>query len=98
MKILLLCNLGLSSGILGKKIENECLKKGIAAQVTAKPMNLAEEELAQSDVVLISPQIRFIAKELKTKVSENVKVITINPTDFGLQKADAILEQILKEE
>ena len=97
MNILLLCNLGISSGMLGKKIEDECSKRNIEAHVTAKPMNLLEDELDHCNVILVSPQIRFIAKELKTKVPEHIKVLTIQPSDFGLMKADAILDQILKE-
>jgi len=98
MNILLVCNLGMSSGILGNKIVAECEKRGIEAKVWAKPMNQIDDDLENCDVVLISPQVRFIAKDLKKKVSENVKVLTLGPSEFGLQKADVIVDNVLKED
>ena len=98
MEILLVCNLGMSSGILGNKIEAECEKRGIEAKVYAKPMNEIDDDLNKVDVVLVSPQVRFIAKDLKKKVPEKVKVVVMGPREFGLQKADVIMDNVLKEE
>lgn len=98
MKILLVCNLGMSSGILGNKLEAECAKRGIDAEVWAKPMNEIDDDLNKADVVLVSPQVRFIVKDLKNKVDEKVKVLAMGPSEFGLQKADVIMDNVLKEE
>ncbi len=98
MKILLVCNLGMSSGILGKKLEDECASRGIEARVWAKPMNEIDDDLKEADVVLVSPQVRFIAKDLKKKTDENVKIVVMGPSEFGLQKTDVIMDNVLKEE
>jgi len=86
----------MSSGILGNKIEAECKKRGIEATVNAVPMNLIDDHLAVSDVVLISPQVRFIAKDVQKKVKEGTVVLAMGPSEFGLQKADVIMNNVLK--
>ena len=98
MNILLVCNLGMSSGILGNKLEAECEKRGIEAKVYAKPMNEIDDDIDKVDVILISPQVRFIAKDLRNKAPEHVKVVTMGPSEFGLQKADVIMDNVLKED
>ncbi len=96
MNILLVCNLGMSSGLLGNKIEAECKKRGVEATVNAVPMNQIDDHLANVDVVLVSPQVRFIVKDVQKKVDPSVVVLAMGPSEFGLQKADVILNNIEK--
>ena len=64
MEILLVCNLGMSSGILGNKIEAECEKRGIEAKVYAKPMNEIDDDLNKMELSP-DPELESLCKRLE---------------------------------
>lgn len=95
MNIVLLCNLGMSTGILVKRLEDEAKNRGLDAAVKAYPLIELEEHLEGTDIVLLGPQIRFALDDVK-KQAAGIPVMTISPQDFGLMNAKKVLDEIQK--
>lgn len=95
IKVLLVCNAGMSTGIMQVKLEEEAKKKNIKAQILAIPISEIEEYLNDTDCILLGPQVKFAEKDVK-KMASNIPVFTINSQDFGLMRADKVFKQIEK--
>ncbi|MBL1226152.1 PTS sugar transporter subunit IIB [Enterococcus sp. BWR-S5] len=88
-KIMLVCNAGMSTGILAKKIE-------AASENTVKVSAYSESEykdyLSDVDLVLIGPQIRFLLPQIEEAVS--VPVQAISPVKYGMMDGKGVYEDI----
>lgn len=65
MKILLVCNAGMSTGIMKMKLEQEAKTRGLDASVDAIPMVELGDNLEGTSVILLGPQIRFALDDIK---------------------------------
>jgi PTS system cellobiose-specific IIB component len=95
MKIVMLCNMGMSTGILVKKLGEEAAARGIDAEVKAYPMVELADHMEGTDVILLGPQIRFALDDI-TKQAEGIPVLAIAPQDFGMMNAKKVMDDILK--
>jgi Phosphotransferase system cellobiose-specific component IIB len=95
MKIVLVCNAGMSTGIMKMKLEEEAKKRGLEAEVDAVPMVELEENMDGCDAVLLGPQIRFALDDIRKK-SGGIPVMAIAPQDFGMMNAPRVMEQLLE--
>lgn len=89
--IMLVCNAGMSTGILAKKIEaasNNTLK------VSAYSESEYSDYLDGIDLVLIGPQIRFLLPQIEEQVS--VPVQAISPMKYGIMDGKGVYEDIKK--
>lgn len=68
MKILVVCNAGMSSSILVKKIGEYAQSIGEDASVQAVSSASASDEAGKWDVCLVAPQIRYMVNDIKAKV------------------------------
>ena len=76
MKVLLMCNAGMSISIMKMKLEQEAGKRGIELQITAIPMGELKEYINETDAILLGPQIRFALKDVTAEAGEKpVRVI-----------------------
>lgn len=96
MNILLVCNAGMSTGIMKMKLEQEAKNRGIDATVNAVPMVELGDYLEGTDVILLGPQIRFALDDIR-KMAPEIPVMAIAPQDFGMMNAPKVLDEILKE-
>lgn len=94
MKILLVCNAGMSTGIMQMKLEEEAKKHQIDAEIEAVPMGELEEFIEGSSVILLGPQIRFAFDDVK-KIAKDIPVIIIDVQDFGMMRADRVFQKVL---
>lgn len=97
MKILLVCNAGMSTGILQMKLEEEAKKRGMDASVEAIPMGELElmDNMAEADMILLGPQIRFALNDVK-KLAKGAPVMVIDVSDFGMMRADRVFDKVLE--
>lgn len=95
MNIIMLCNLGMSTGILVKKLEEEAGKRGLEMTVHAYPMVELNDHLEEADAILLGPQIRFALDDVK-KQAADIPVMAIAPQDFGMMNAANVLDQLMK--
>ena len=58
-KILLVCNAGMSTSMLVKKMQSSAEERSIEAHIEAKSLTEAKKNLQEADVILIGPQIRY---------------------------------------
>lgn len=93
MKVLLVCNEGMSTGILQMKLQEEIKKDGKSDEVEAVPMALLTDYLDEAGVILLGPQIRFAYGEIK-KMAGDRPVIVIETQDFGMMRADNIWKKV----
>ena len=91
MNIVMLCNLGMSTGMMVKKLEQEAAKRNLEATVHAYPM----VELDGTDAILLGPQIRFALDDIK-KQAGSIPVMAIAPQDFGTMNAAKVLDELMK--
>ena len=88
---MLVCNAGMSTGILAKKIET-------ASDNTLKVNAYSEAEyqdhLDDVDLVLIGPQIRFLLPQIEA--ATNVPVQAISPVKYGIMDGKGVYEDIKK--
>lgn len=96
MKILLVCNAGMSTGIMKMKLEQEAKARGLEASVDATPMVELGDNLEETSIILLGPQIRFALDDIK-KQAEGIPVMAIVAQDFGMMNAKKVLDEALKE-
>lgn len=89
--IMLVCNAGMSTGILAKKIE---AASGDTLKVNAYSESEYKEHLEGVDLVLIGPQIRFLLPQIKEVV--DVPVEAISPMKYGIMDGKGVYEDIKK--
>ena len=89
--IMLVCNAGMSTGMLAKKIE---ASSGNTLNVTAYSESEYTDYLDGVDLVLIGPQIRFLMPQIKQAVS--VPVHAISPVKYGIMDGKGVYEDIQK--
>ncbi|EAC4839537.1 PTS sugar transporter subunit IIB [Listeria monocytogenes] len=90
-KIMLVCNAGMSTGMLAKKIE---AASSNTLNVTAYSESEYTDYLDGVDLVLIGPQIRFLMPQIKQAVS--VPVHAISPVKYGIMDGKGVYEDIQK--
>lgn len=89
--IMLICNAGMSTGILAKKIEQESRNTLI---VQAYSESEYKDYLEGKDLVLIGPQIRFLLPQIQA--ATDVPVQAISPMKYGMMDGKGVYEDIKK--
>ena len=96
MKILLVCNAGMSTGIMKMKLEQEAKARGLEASVDAIPMVELGDNLKETSIILLGPQIRFALDDRK-KQAEWMPGMAIAAQDFGMMNAKKFIAESIKE-
>lgn len=90
-KVMLVCNAGMSTGMLAKRIE-----EASAGTLEVKAYGEAEylDYLEGVDLILVGPQIRHLLPEIEKSVS--IPVQAIAPQHYGIMNGKAVYDDILK--
>ena len=90
MNIMLVCNAGMSTGMLAKKME-----KSSEGKCIVKAYGIAEymDHLENVDIILVGPQIRFQSDEIRENAGA-IPVLDIAPMHYGCMNAEAILKTV----
>ena len=88
-RIVLLCNGGLSTGILVKKMKAAAEAQDFACEISAAPVG------AEADLILLGPQVRFQMETVKKQVA--CPVTSIDPVSYGTMNGEKVLNQVKKE-
>ena len=97
MNIYLVCNAGMSTSILVKKMQEAAEKKGLAdTNIEAFSVEVLDERVDTADVVLLGPQIRHMVEDVKKVVGGKCPVDVIDMRDYGMIRGDKVLEKALK--
>lgn len=95
MRILLVCNAGMSTGIMQVKLEEYARLQGVDASIEAMPISEIEQNLEHTDAVLLGPQVRFAENDIKKMVNGAIPVFSIDVQDFGLMRADRVWKKLM---
>ncbi|WP_196594195.1 PTS sugar transporter subunit IIB [Pectinatus sottacetonis] len=97
MNIYLVCNAGMSTSILVKKMQDEVAKQNLSdVHVEAFSVEILDEKVATADVVLLGPQIRHMLDDVKKIVNGKCPVEVIDMRDYGMINGKKVLEKALK--
>jgi len=98
VKIVILCAMGMSSGILLKNVKKAASAEGIGLDGECYfCSNFKELDYKGVDCILMAPQVRNQVNLVKEYVKDlKTPVISIAMTDYGLMKGKPILDQILQ--
>ena len=98
LTITLICNLGMSTSVLVDKMTAYTKNKGIETDIEARAFQRVEDRIHQTDILLIGPQVRYLAKKFQEQYGEEVPVIqTMDMSDYALQNVEKIFEQAYRE-
>ena len=98
LTITLICNLGMSTSVLVDKMAAYTKSKGIETDIDARAFQRVEDRIHQTDILLIGPQVRFMAKKFQDQYGGEIPVIQImDMSDYALQNVEKIFEQAYRE-
>ena len=93
-KILLICNAGMSTSMLVKKMQESAQEQGLDLEVEAQSLTEAKKHLEDYQVILLGPQIRY---ELANVTAANgLPVAAIDMRDYGMMNGPKVLAQALE--
>ncbi len=96
MKILLVCNAGMSTSMLVQRMEKAAQEQNLDAEIKAVPFTEAEKIFSQWDVILLGPQVRHQLKSLEKKAAGITPVAVIDMRDYGTMNGENVLKSALK--
>jgi len=97
MNILLICGGGFSSSFLVQNMKKAAQKLNLDANIDARSEAELASRVANLDIVLVTPQLRYNEKRIK-EVCDKAKVPYehIPQKDFGAMNGEAIIQLALK--
>lgn len=95
--IYLVCNAGMSTSILVRKMQEAAKKKGLDdIHVEAFSVEILDECVDTADAVLLGPQIRHMLGDVKKIVNGKCLVDVVDMRDYGMIRGDKVLDKALK--
>ncbi|OON39411.1 PTS sugar transporter subunit IIB [Izhakiella australiensis] len=95
-KILLICDLGMSTSLMVKKMQEAAEARSLRVEIAAKSVRDYKACVEEFDVALLGPQIRYKLPECQKIADEHgKKVACIDMMAYGTMKGDKVLEQAL---
>lgn len=96
MKILLVCNAGMSTSMLVQRMEKAAKEKNIEAEIIAVPVTKATSILQEWDVVMLGPQVRHMLGQLTKKAEGKTPIAVIDMRDYGTMNGENVLNAALE--
>ncbi len=96
MKILLVCNAGMSTSILVREMEKAAKEQQLELEVTAMGFTQAEKVLLDWDIVMLGPQVRHQLTGLQKAAEGKVPIEVINMRDYGMMNGANVLKRALE--
>ena len=100
MRIMLACAFGMSTGMLVERMREAAAAQGKDAKIWAVDVDSVDKNKEEFDILLLGPQVSYLADEMKKKYEAQVPVAVIKPVDYGRMNGAAVLkyaEELLKE-
>lgn len=98
IKAILVCTQGMSTNIMKGKIIEAAELNNVEIDIKAIGLDELDNHLKGTELVILGPQIKYaesmIRKQLD-KSSENIELMNIAATDFGMMRGDLVFEKIM---
>lgn len=89
-KIVLLCNMGMSTSMMVSKMKEAAEKQNYECEIAAYSLNKLDEVAGDADCILIGPQIKFQLQKVKDKCPD-IPVKDIDMVNYGVMNGEAVL-------
>lgn len=96
MKILLICNAGMSTSLFVQNLNEYMKKEGKDWTFTALPMDAAKISMNDYDFICVAPQIRYMESEVKKLTTKNQPIFLIPPMIYGTMNVEEMKSEIEK--
>lgn len=97
MNIYLVCNAGMSTSIVVKKMQEAAEKQNLSdIHIEAFSVEILNQKAAEADVVMLGPQIRHMLSEVNKIIGGKCPVDVMDMRDYGTLRGDRILAKALK--
>jgi PTS system cellobiose-specific IIB component len=84
MRILIVCGAGASSGFIAQRMRKAAKSRGIEAQIDARSEAELEEHIADADVLLVGPHLKYMIDEVtETATRHGVKTALLPQKIYG---------------
>jgi cellobiose PTS system EIIB component len=94
MKIILVCSAGMSTSMLVQRMRIVAGEKGVIATIHATSEADLVNHLDQTDVILVGPQVRYLAPKIKEKAAPlGIQVEVIDSMAYGMMDGGKVFEQ-----
>lgn len=95
--IVLLCQWGASTEMVGEKIAEVAEKKGIDVVVNAYAVTDIHKVIDTADVIMLGPQVRLKMRSLLNEFGDKgVPIIAMKPEDYGRMNGESLLNDALQ--
>ena len=95
--IVLCCAAGMSTSMLVQRMKDAAQKNGVEVSIKAVPVSEFKENLAEADIILLGPQVKYEQAKLQAQAEPlGKKVAVIDMMDYGMMKGDVVLDKALK--
>ncbi|WP_421171707.1 PTS sugar transporter subunit IIB [Aeromonas sp. 601115] len=95
-KILLVCDMGMSTSLVVKKMQDVAARRQLEVDIQAKGMQEFKEAIQSFDCALLGPQISYKLAACKEQADQyGKKVESINMMHYGMLDGEKILDHAL---
>lgn len=97
LNIVLVCQMGASTGMITENIKQAAKKKQMDAIVNAYGLSELNKVIDSADIVLLGPQVRFNLEKLQKQYADkHVLIAVIDTMDYGMMNGENILNKVLE--
>lgn len=82
----------MSTSLVVQKMQKIAAEQGYECEIVAVPYSATNPKIAEADVILLGPQVRFQLKDCKERYADKPSGV-IDMMAYGMCKGDAILQQ-----
>lgn len=97
MKIVLICNAGMSTSLLVQRMLKVAEERGLDIEIEAFSVEVLEEKMKEEMIscCLVGPQIRHMMPNIKKLVENTFPLDIIDMKNYGLVNGAGVLDQAL---
>ena len=97
LKVMFVCCAGMSTSLLVEKVNAVAKSKGLEIEVYAMGETEAKKDLAQADILLLGPQVRYMESGFRKTIGDaKTKLGVVDMRAYGNMDGEKVLEQILE--
>lgn len=95
IQILLVCNAGMSTSMLVKKMKDVASSENIEVNIWAVGDAASIKEVVKADIVCLGPQVRYLEKKMHERVNHEKPVMIIDYSAYGLMDGRKVLHDAI---
>jgi PTS system cellobiose-specific IIB component len=97
LNVMFVCCAGMSTSLLVEKVNQTAKAQNLEVNVYALGEADAKKDLAQADILLLGPQVRYLEAGFKQELEgKATKVGVVDMMAYGRMDGEAVLKQIME--